>query len=282
MTLQAGGQDTATSALTLLTSGTANVKGDYVQLISALGFAARGIWIDISNGSAIGSQIILDIAADAAGGTTYLVVIPDLWVPNARDFVRSRVFIPKSFTSGSSIAARIQSAGSGVTCTVAILLDSQGQLPTIASITALNVSTSGATNATSIDPGGVANTKGGYTEIIPSTAEAYDGLIVVAALDNTTVGAAQNWLVDIATGAAASEVVAIPNLHFLADTARDGIINPNAVVPISIPISTRLSANPQCDSIDATDRLIDDFAIYGYVNNRDARVPRAELSLGVM
>lgn len=86
--------------------------------------------------------------------------------------------------------------------------------------------------------GGADNTKGAYVQLIASTAEKYTRLAVVARNNATNV----HHLFDIATGAAGSEVVLIPNIYVRrVDTVPDLQI----IASVSIPAGTRISARCQ-------------------------------------
>ena len=87
--------------------------------------------------------------------------------------------------------------------------------------------------------GGVANTKGAYSELIASTNSAVYGLMInVRAV--FTAATNTNMLLDIATGAAASEVVKVADLLIGASTQGRAYF-----VPLSIASGERVSARLQ-------------------------------------
>jgi hypothetical protein len=110
--------------------------------------------------------------------------------------------------------------------------------------------------------GGAANTKGNYAELIASTAGAATMAKVTINSTNQT-GIQVNLLVDIATGAAASETVIIPNIvagsH--AEFAALGSHGPEFWFPVDIPAGTRVSARCQ-DSVGADTANVH-VALYG-------------------
>ena len=75
--------------------------------------------------------------------------------------------------------------------------------------------------------------------------------------------ASYTWLLDIAIGAAASEVNIVENFSLVASSGSDNIV-PQAVymLPVNIPAGTRLSAQAQCSGINGTDRIFD-IILYG-------------------
>jgi len=93
---------------------------------------------------------------------------------------------------------------------------------------------SGATTGTALTAG-AANTKGSWVELIASTANKTVYLIVWARRSAGTPG-----LIDIGIGAAASEVVLIPNIS--PESAGDGFVFEG---PIRIAAGTRIAARYQ-------------------------------------
>lgn len=88
---------------------------------------------------------------------------------------------------------------------------------------------------------GTANAKGAYVQLIAATTFQYNALQIQLVADG---GGGQTFLVDIAVGAAAAEVVIVPNV--LLDSARGiGQVTVDIEIPISIPAGTRLSASCQ-------------------------------------
>jgi len=85
-----------------------------------------------------------------------------------------------------------------------------------------------------------ANTKGTYTELIASTAFATIGVLITIKRLSSTLA---DCLVDIAVGAAGSEVVLVPNILF---SSKSGLF-PCGIffVPLSVPAGTRVSARIQ-------------------------------------
>lgn len=89
---------------------------------------------------------------------------------------------------------------------------------------------------------GTAHTKGAWAQVVASTAEAWDGFWLGV---NTNFTAATNTaiLLDIGTGAAASEVVQISNLS--VGNAAVKLHTTWVYVPLSIPASTRIAVRIQ-------------------------------------
>lgn len=88
---------------------------------------------------------------------------------------------------------------------------------------------------------GAANAKGAYAQLLAATGFRYDAITLNMVAEG---GGGQTFLVDIAMGAAASEVVIVPNILF--DNARavyqSGM---DLTLPIAVPAGVRLSARCQ-------------------------------------
>lgn len=105
--------------------------------------------------------------------------------------------------------------------------------------------------ATTMVNGGVANTKGAYTQLIASTARHYEG-VIVRLFASSTINT--DYLVDVAVGAAASEIIRFPDLHLstIADPMSESVF----FLPIPIPVSTRLSARMASNSTTGVVRVL--------------------------
>jgi hypothetical protein len=106
----------------------------------------------------------------------------------------------------------------------------------------------GFTSGKTFTAGGSVNTKGSWTELIASTTKKIVALLI--SFGNIGTGAYDDmFLVDIGTGAAASEVVLIPNLYF----HRERIYrqpNPSPVLFfVSIPAGTRIAGRCQAAGV---------------------------------
>lgn len=99
--------------------------------------------------------------------------------------------------------------------------------------------------ATGVAASGSTNTKGSYVQFVASTTFASQSMIVDMPSNNT--GGAMDSLVDVATGAAASEVVVIANLPY-GSFYTTGVAGATGyIAPLSVASSTRVSARSQSD-----------------------------------
>ena len=102
--------------------------------------------------------------------------------------------------------------------------------------------TSGSTG-TAVVANSTINTKGSWVELIASTSFDYEEFILeLMGRDGASV------LVDIGIGAAASEVVIIPNIPVNLNGTGTGAVASIAPIPVKIPAGTRIAARSQSDS----------------------------------
>jgi hypothetical protein len=93
---------------------------------------------------------------------------------------------------------------------------------------------------------GAANVKGSYAQLISSTARAYSGIFFT--VDCLFSAPARLYLIDLAIGAAASEVIMIPNIYVNFKGADSGGCTCSGFIPMSIAAGTRIAARCQQDS----------------------------------
>ncbi|KKK55824.1 hypothetical protein LCGC14_3070670 [marine sediment metagenome] len=107
----------------------------------------------------------------------------------------------------------------------------------------------GTSEATALAHGGSANTKNStFTQIDASTSITVDGFWVYCGVNSSSAGI--DSLIDIATGASASEVILIGDILF---SSGDGQGESNLIYfPISIASGTRISARHQNRGISGT------------------------------
>lgn len=94
---------------------------------------------------------------------------------------------------------------------------------------------------TTITPSATAHTKGSWTQLVASSTANARGILVV--LSGISTSSTEDYLVDIGTGAAASETAVISNLPHAGPTAR---VLSAYYIPLPISNGTRISARCQC------------------------------------
>jgi hypothetical protein len=240
------GSTTGSSEGTVLTSGSANAKGSYSQLVASTSLAtmfAQINWkVSADMGTLSGKVQAIDLAVGASGHEQ--VVLSNLVIHDgaATPSQGMTVGIPLSIPAGSRVAARSQSSSASDLCAInVILFGGSLEFPTFEQIDTYGFNT-GTTLGTSVDPGGTANTKGSYTQITSSTNRDHFGLIIGVDDLNTSPGVA-DILLDIAVGASGSEKILISNYLLTSSGVTDCFSPQNSgVIPVQVPSGTRLSA----------------------------------------
>jgi hypothetical protein len=257
-----GANATATGGTTVSGSGTANVKGSWVELIAAtsLDAAMLALSVLVPQGSAAGTRALADIGVGAAGSET--TVIENL-VLAGDDSQNAIAAWPIAIPAGSRIAARSQLDATTGSVTIAghVIGGGFGLPAPYHAVTTYGVDAA-TSRGTAVDPGATANTKGSWVQITASTARAHAGLAVAATTQGNAARSDSRWLVDIGVGAGGSEQVLIPNLVFFGSTAEVLIPGLTQFFPVAVPAGSRLAIRAQSDITDAADR-INDYAIYG-------------------
>lgn len=260
---ETAGINAASSLATIATaSGSVNTKGNWAQLIAATARAAAWISVTISvpNGT---RRYLVDIGIGAAASE--VVIVPNLCFQPASgsNAYGYTALLPVSIPAGTRIAARCQSSSASATIQVQVVLIAPTMTgpSSLGSVTAYGVDTSDS-GATAVDPGGTANTKGSWVELTAATTAPIRWLVVFAGGDTGARASAQNWLIDIGIGAAASEVVLLADLAAWSGSTLDTPSPSVWVLPVSIQAGERIAARCQCSVNTATERLID-VAVYG-------------------
>lgn len=255
------GADTSDSQMTTITAdASADTKGSYTQIVAATAFEASGLLIQM--GVANINEYLVDFAVGAAASEQ--IIVPDLLYGNPSRRIGGNYFINISVPAGSRLAARCQGGtGSDLIDTQVYLLSSNFmQAPRYHRCTTYGADTSDS-GGVGIDPGGSANTKGAYSQIVASTTNNIKELLIVIGEGGNSTRSAASWLMDVAIGTGGSEQIIIPDLHFGSSIQGDDL-EPFVFGPfkVSIPSGTRLAIAAQCDITDAADRLFD-AVIYG-------------------
>lgn len=249
MAREEAGADTSDSGMTAVTAGN-GAKGSYVELISSTARATERINVFLAYPSATKQPLTVYIAVGAAASEVDVLAFT-AWVgtgaPDVLEF-------PVSIGSGQRVSAAMASDSSVPATDISISLGDESGYGTSNSYELTDL-TSG-NQGIDVDPGGTANTKGAYSELIASTSIDYDYFVLCLGLSNNNNMTNGRFLIDIATGAASSEVVLIENIPYSQDSSENG--SP-PFIPFwePIPSGTRIAVRAQCDITDAADRIFD-------------------------
>lgn len=252
------GLNLATSGGTILTGATLiHTKTGYTPLCQSLEFNASGILVGLSlnapGSTPVGTYV--DVAVGAIGSE--VVIINDLLIGAVRaeesiHYIFDRLPIP----AGSRLSARYQTGNTGTTSDIVLIpfLDDISDVLTLGRAVTYGLLPP-TTAATTVDPGGTANTLGAWTAIVGSTIEPVRSMIIYhSQLANQALSTAR-FIIDIGVGAAGSEVVLFT--YPMSEGVTSDMFVPRTVGPlhVSIPAGTRISARARCSINDASDRL---------------------------
>lgn len=235
-------------------SGTANTKGSWVQSVASLSADVYGVLVDCASFAFVGTNcsMLFDIGVGAAASE--VVVVPDLpmgGVQNANANQSGQWFIPIFIPRGSRVSIRIASAvgGRSVLIRLTYFGSLNGKKPSD-KIVAMGVVSAGSRGTVLTAPGSI-NTKGAWTQIIASTVEGFEGLLVSVDGGGATSQAGSSALLDIGMGASGSERVIIPDLLLAsgAGVTSSWMISPHGAYPVRVPTGVRLAARYQASVV---------------------------------
>lgn len=223
-------------------AGSTNTKGSWTELIASTTSDCCFLEVYIVQESLGLYSVSVDIGVGAAASE--IVIIPDLYTsPSFNNFMQCKVQLPMHIQAGTRIAARCQSSTASKTVAVHVILHN-GCFPwEVVGVDALNFNAA-STTGTTLTPDTTAGVKGSYSQLIASTARDYSG---VFATWDYSAGLRQQYKIDVAIGAAASEVIIIPDRQiYTGDTTNNVGVPTDAIaipfVPIHIPAGQRVAA----------------------------------------
>lgn len=253
--VESAGFNTTTTLLNTATAGT-GAEGSWTELIASTAADSDHITVYASYatvGAGAGvEEFSIDIGVGAAASEQVLIEN----MPMSGRVLNSETIdimsFPIQIPASTRVAARV-AADSALNAGVAIVLHKGGEKSSSFS-GAKGYGITAAFGGTAVDPGGAANTKGSWTELVASTGETIRGFWIHIGLnENLTVGVVSSTFTDIGIGAAASEQVIVPNHYTMTGTSENGIRS--VFYDIEIPAGTRIAARSQCTDTDATDRI---------------------------
>lgn len=236
------------------TSGLANVKGAWTSTIAA----TRGTtsWVIAYVPSCTnGDRFLWDLGVGAAGNEK--VVLPDLvYSEGGLEGVGAVAHLPLAIPAGANLSIRCQDNNGSHTINVTLHLFSGASLSGFQRGTNYGPDPSASTGV-SVDAGGSADTKGAYAQLTASTTQDLKWALVQLADQAITIPTNGQGTVDIAIGAAASEVIVFPDLSWhRSQNAAVIVFFPGYYgLPCRIPSGVRLSARAKFSA--ATNRTVD-------------------------
>jgi hypothetical protein len=243
-----------------LTSGSANVKGGWVELISSTPYFGT-LYMTHQATNSLSKDSLFDLGIGAAGSE--LIIVNNLLFSSlgGASYTGGQLYsLPLSVPSGARIAVRVQSSASSVLHNVSAGIIGVSDMRN--GICFQSCATYGAvtedSGGTSIDPGGSANTKGAWVELTSATTSYTQGFFLAFGNKCNAARADASMAIDVGVGAAGLERPIVQNFIIQAGSAMDSITpRVSPFFYVGIPTGTRISARSACSITDATDRLID-------------------------
>lgn len=243
--------------ITLTASSSAHTKGSWVTIIDPIPYNVQALILVSDQCTA--PLCLTDFGLGAAGSEQVIIPNVPVQIGNLAIEHMCPCLIPLSLPSGQRLAGRAQASVGLEVVTWNVILIGGGYSNIMGLGRVVNYgAVTGTSRGTSIDPGGTANTKGAYTQIVASSSRPIKWLCVCLCGQANLSPASALWQIDIAVGAAASEVIVAHDLLMAADAGGADTFKPAFYsFPCYIPSGTRISARAKCTSTDATDRLFD-------------------------
>lgn len=260
MSIEVLGATAADSGLITVTpSATANTKGSWTT-IGTTSSAAAAISIVIVPPTVPANSYLVDIGINADGVTT---IVSNLLVDlssSGSDHNGAEVTLPISLDSSAEIQARCQADGASVLAIeIGVICHSDNMFNTTPVVAAQTYGADTSDSAaTQVDAGETFNTKGAWTELASSVGDDIKALWIRVGFSGDTSRETDTFLIDIGTGAAASESVVVGNIPFTVGFQSERMNN-YTVGPIEVDISsgTRLAVRMQSNTSTAGNRLLD-------------------------
>lgn len=257
-TFEAVGAPSGTSGGTAVVSNaSANTKGAYTELGTST-MDADGFYVHITPGTAA-RDFLIDIALGAASSEVDVVSNLLYSTGTTSTFVEAESFyVPVGIPAGSRISVRCQASSGTSQISIYVVLAKgdayRRQRCQRATTYGANTADSG---GTSLDPGGSANTDGGYSQLSAAITNPIRSVLICVGNQVNGARTDASFRFNLARGAGGSEVVVAPTIFARASTDHD-LIRPHMIArDFRIEAGQRLAANTRCSITDATDRLID-------------------------
>lgn len=257
------GVNTANSTGTTVTaSGTANSFGSWASLGQTT-FAWN--WVNLFMAQTVASDKVIEIGVSNNNSTWYTVAEGiRLAGRKSADLIQS-IALPIRIGAGMYVAVRCKASTGSHILNVAITGRSVGMKGETGYSQIIQLYTDATSRGVQIDPGGTANTKSAWTELVASTAKSVDSIYVMVGQNaDTTRTATATALLDIGVGSSSNEFAMIPNIFMRWTTTLGGPQFNIGPMPCAIPAGSRIVARAQCTDITAGDRTLD-VGLLGFV-----------------
>lgn len=237
-------------------------KGSYATIGDVGSTAWAGFWVYVWAASTSSTRYLIDLSTGANGSE--VVFVPNLYIePNVAVPIIA-IFLPLNVAASAHIRCRAQGSGAGnLNIWLKGVLSNSQSAPMFNTMTALAVDTTN-TRAFTSDITMVASGSTTFTTIKDPTAATYGAILTVVGVSSVgAVTTTQPTLLNVATGAAASETI----IDGLASGATSGSAasfrtEPSSLIYKSVASGARISVQMLAGTVGANDKYT--CGIYGF------------------
>lgn len=238
------------------TTGAANTKGSWVEVLAGAAVTSDLCWIDTwvswNNISGAARRCSFDIGIDETGGTSYTVLIPDVCASMAALHTLGggiRHAFPIHIKAGSSIAVRGQASDGSGTCGIAMRGFGRPRCgtPAFAGKYATTFGfTAASTTGVAVTPGGAS--EGLWTAIATSISRPHHWWQLGMYSTDATLTSGNIYHVDLAFGDASNKHIIITDQNWFIPSANEEIATPGRLVGCfrTVPAGANLYVRAQC------------------------------------
>ncbi len=243
MTYEQGGAATATTTQATVTApGSANAKGAWLELIASTANEAQGFFLTTTLTTTASRQVLVDIGLGAASSEVVLLSNHAMSLGAMAHSICS--YIPLQIPAGSRVAVRYQRNNTATLTASIYLVAASGAVGYFRNTETWGADTTDS-GGTAVTPG-QNDAKGSYVQLVAASARDIHAILIHVHGGDFSFAGAHKVFLDIATGAAASETVLIPDI-FLQGNSGDMQYRPAVIGPIPcyIPAGSRVAARAQ-------------------------------------
>lgn len=237
-----GFSTTATTQSTITAPGSANTKGAWLELVTSTAFDSSGFLLNTTLTTTASRQILVDIGVGVAGSEQ--VILSNYAFSLGAMAHSISHYIPLAIPAGTRVSCRYQ-RNNGATFTASVYPIGMGYWGgAFGSSETWGADTSDS-GGTAVTPG-TDDTKGSYVQLVAGSTRDVNAIIIHLTGGDFSMAGAHRVLIDLATGAAGSETVIIPNLMAIGN-AGDAQYRPHAIgpIPCNIPAGSRVAVRAQ-------------------------------------
>jgi len=238
------------TAVTLTANSSAHTFGAWTEVIASLPDRTSMLNISVGsiNATTVNTASVISIGIGPSGSETelfyYAVGSAALQATTSTFPLAVNIVVPVALTSGTRIAARLQSlVTGGKTATIQIqtvdaVASSMPNLPSNFDSLGVSLATSRGTNIAA---------SSAYTEIVASTSNPYRGLIVVPSAGNANMSAISGSTMTVAVGPSGSEID-IGTILYQTGNAELVVSPINMFFPFNIPVNSRIAVKQSANT----------------------------------